>query len=228
MDVFWYDDLNVLFDRDSMIEFFPTKNQTLNRKLNALMRMSIYISILLSVYHKDYKYLSLALGVGLLTVYIYKRAAIKPQQDSPPEFVETFEDAEKCTKPTLDNPFMNPTMKDYMNIVDNKIVDRPPACDIKNDTIKKEIESMFEHNLYRDVDDVFGKFNSQRQFYTMPSTTIPNKQDEFAKWLYLSKATCKENNDNCLKFEDVRAKSNQSLVYDPNQNPVTSRALQAQ
>ena len=34
------------------------------------------------------------------------------------------------------------------------------------------------------LSDVFGKRNSQRQFYTMPNTEVPNSQDEFAKWLY--------------------------------------------
>ena len=28
-------------------------------------------------------------------------------------------------------------------------------------------------NLYRDVGDLYGRNNSQREFYTMPSTTFP-------------------------------------------------------
>ena len=55
----------------------------------------------------------------------------------------------------------------------------------------------------QDVDDLFGRYNSQRQFYTMPSTTVPNDQKSFAEWLYKTPETCKENSL-CLKYEDNR------------------------
>ena len=45
-----------------------------------------------------------------------------------------------------------------------------------------------------DVNDVFAKHNSQRQFYTMPVTDICNDQTNFAKWLYLTPPSCKEGN----------------------------------
>ena len=118
---------------------------------------------------------------------------------------------------------MNATMKDFLNVdpVTNRIVDRPEACDTNDVEIKKQIDSSFNNNLYKDVNDVFGKMNSQRQFYTMPSTTIPNAQDDFAKWLYLNPKTCKEDQDYCLKYEDVRAK--RPVMYNPNQNPVDTK-----
>ena len=49
-------------------------------------------------------------------------------------------------------------------------------------------------SLFRDVNDLFGKNNSQRQFYTVPGNSIPNDQDTFAKWLYATPKTCKEGN----------------------------------
>jgi hypothetical protein len=53
----------------------------------------------------------------------------------------------------------------------------------------------------------------------MPWTTIPNDpQGEFAKWLYASKTTCKENADYCNPYEDLRAK--RSPLVDPNVNPL--------
>lgn len=113
-----------------------------------------------------------------------------------------------CTEPTIDNPFMNMTMKDYLN-TDNKgdIIIRPEACSTYDSNIKKEIDNKFKNNLYKNVNDVFGKFNSQRQYYTMPSTDIiPDINGEFKNWLYKSPKTCKENQDYCLKYEDVRAK----------------------
>jgi len=40
----------------------------------------------------------------------------------------------------------------------------------------------------------------------MPSTTVVNDQEGFAKWLYNSPQTCKENSEYCLRYEDIRAK----------------------
>ena len=61
--------------------------------------------------------------------------------------------------------------------------------------LKKDIEQNFNHNLYRDVSDLYGKSNSQRQYYTTPNTQIPNDQTSFAKWCYGTPATCKEGNN---------------------------------
>jgi hypothetical protein len=130
--------------------------------------------------------------------------------------MEGLENTNKtCTKPTIDNPFMNVTMKDYLNI-DEK--GRPEACDTSDPIVKQSMDEFFNNNLFKDVNDVFGKMNSQRQFYTMPSTTIPNAQDEFARWLYLNPKTCKEDQEFCLRYEDVRGK--RPVFVDATQNPV--------
>lgn len=212
-DPFWYDDISIIWKRERLNEFFPSTSHTLEERFNAILRLSLYISIILYVYHNNYKYFYIALGVALFSFYIYKN---KPDQQVK---IEEFE-GKKCVKPTLDNPFMNVTMKDYMNIKDFSIVERDPACDISDPEIKKEIEANFNNNLYRDIDDVFGKMNSQRQFYTMPSTTIPNDRESFQRWLYLSPKTCKQDQESCLRYEDLRAK--RPVFMDPQNNPVNN------
>ena len=103
------------------------------------------------------------------------------------ELKENFDNKKviSCQQPNINNPFMNilPT--------DNR--DRLSACTYDKKT-KDEINDAFNTNLYLDLNDIYGKNNSQRQFYTMPSTTIPNKQDSFAKWLYNTPSICKEGN----------------------------------
>jgi hypothetical protein len=92
-----------------------------------------------------------------------------------------------------------------MNVLMSEWTDnpnRPPACGYSG--IKDEIEENFSFNLYRDIDDLFDKNNSQRQFYTTPITTIPNDQGSFARWLYEVPSTCKEDQENCLRYEDLR------------------------
>ena len=66
-----------------------------------------------------------------------------------------------------------------------------------NENIQKDIEDKFGYNLYRDVGDLYGKSNSQREYYTMPSTTVPNNQTSFAKWCYSVGPTCKEKSIYC-------------------------------
>ena len=99
-------------------------------------------------------------------------------------------------KPTVENPFMNINL-----ITDNKEKENAPPS-WNNDNIQKDIEDKFGYNLYRDVGDLYGKSNSQRQYYTVPSTTIPNNQTSFAKWCYSVGPTCKEKSIYCAPEMD--------------------------
>jgi hypothetical protein len=102
-----------------------------------------------------------------------------------------------CRKPTADNPWANIVFSDYL---DGGNLAEP--CNVDQDEIKQEMQSLYNSTIYRNVSDVFERENSQRIFYTVPITTIPNKQTEFANWLYRSGPTCKENSNNCTYFEE--------------------------
>jgi hypothetical protein len=262
-DAIWVNDFNILFRKDRIMEFFPTKDQTHNERVNAIVRLSLYISALLAIYHSNGKYFAIFGFFLVFTSVIYKnhpelnieiqqkdlqketetkaRKKLIDERTNPKlnnftsalgiEEIEKLENEvrpdavsndEKCTKPTLDNPFMNATMKDYMNLDENgKIVDRPPACDPNDPEIKRMMDQSFGNNLYKNVSDVFGKMNSQRNFYTMPGTTVPNNADSFARWLYLSPKTCKEDQNNCVPYEDLR--TNRFIMPNQERNPVSSK-----
>ena len=83
-----------------------------------------------------------------------------------------------------------------MNVLPTDDTNRQKACNIKNKKINKLINKKFKSNIFNDIEDVYDRKNSQRQFYTMPSTTIPNDQDTYQKWLYKTPKTCKEGNGN--------------------------------
>lgn len=243
-DKFWYHDMSIIIQSNRLTEFFPTNDQTLEERFNALVRLSLYSSVILYYYHRNYRYFSIFIGTLLLTYYVYTNNPEKRLKDVDVEVVNSKQQDQKqkdtgkrveslenletpvCTRPTLDNPFMNVTMKDYLNVDEKtqQMVDRPAACDTADENVKRSMDEMFNHNLFKDVNDVFGKMNSQRQFYTMPSTTIPNAQDDFAKWLYANPKTCKEDQEFCLRYEDVRAK--RPVFVDPTQNPVNTKREQ--
>jgi hypothetical protein len=93
---------------------------------------------------------------------------------------------DSCYRPTADNPFMNNLLTDDP--------DRPEACRLATD----EADAKWRQGLYQDFDKIYSNHSSERQFYTTPNTTNPNKQKEFAQWLYGNpNQTCKEEGLRC-------------------------------
>lgn len=72
---------------------------------------------------------------------------------------------------------------------------RPEAPDITSTSAKIAMDDFFRVQWYSDPTDVFGKSQSQREFVSQPSTTIPNDQGSYQDWLYkIPGKTCKEGN----------------------------------
>jgi len=86
----------------------------------------------------------------------------------------------------------------FDNVLVNEIQYSPTrgaAANITTTKAKIAMDDFFRVQWYSDPTDVFGKSQSQREFITMPSTTIPNDQDSYQKWLYkIPGKTCKEGN----------------------------------
>lgn len=216
-DPFWTQDPGILFERSRLIEFVPTFDMTVNERLNALTRLSIYTGLLLLAYlGKAWTLYIPVIGMGF-ALFLYKAREVRmpqkpgrfvpdetPKLDDPNPFIPSKQP--ECIPPTLNNPFMNILPNEY---IDNPT--RPPACEYAE--VQKDVENNFHYNLYQDVDEaLWNKNNSQREFYTMPWTTIPNKQGEFANWLYKTGLTCKQNGEACLRYEDLR--SNRGVIGD--------------
>jgi hypothetical protein len=83
------------------------------------------------------------------------------------------------TLPTAANPFMNVLIPE---IKDNPT--RPEAAEVDDPTVKQQLDDLFRVNFYNDPTDVFGRNQSQRQFITMPSTSVPNDRESLQNWLY--------------------------------------------
>jgi len=222
-DKFWYNQPSILWDMNRFIEFFPNPGLSLSEKLNALVRLSFYISLLLMIFFGNYLYIYIFIVILVFTYLIYKNYTPKKMEElqdyksllnseyndtthldkieqsvleNNSEIETSLNDyvltSKKKTNPTINNPFMN-----INQITDNR---KKSAGDKYYDKpeVAAKVEKDFEFNLYRDVSDLYNKRNSQRQYYTMPSTTIPNEQTSFAKWLYLSPPTCKEDSIRCV------------------------------
>lgn len=207
---FWYSQPEILYDRNYIFEFFPSKEQDLPRKLNSLLRFSIYYAIIMYSYNKNTNIFAIPIITCLLTIMIWrKNTPIQVDQfmtnlrndvdmngdmnkgmNSIPELVTLKEMDIGCTLPNKDNPFMNTP---FFDVAADK--ELPKACNsYDNKGIQRKIEKEFDKGLYRNYTDIFGKENSQRQFFTVPGRQGIPDQSSFAHWLYRTPDTCKEGN----------------------------------
>jgi len=187
IESFWLEDPIFFFlDTENYSKIIPDKTMTLSEQLNALFRFSIIFSLIILVIKHDLHSLLFALFGAIFTILIFKYAEKENKNKKGIlEKMNIHEDkyAGNCTLPTKNNPFMNvlPTdIKDFPN--------RPPACNISNKNVRRKMNDAFSESVYKDVDDIYGRNTSHRQFYTMPSTTIPNDQKKFAEFLYVQNA----------------------------------------
>jgi hypothetical protein len=198
MEKIWFNDVSGFITPQNWYIFFPSVDMTLSEQLNSLMRLSIIFAVVIFIFKKDANILFVPIFMGLFTFLMYTVDSKNKQSDKmlldKLGMMEEYTSKELCVKPSKNNPFMNVLASDYG---DNPT--RPRACRIVG-RVKKDIKKNFDVNLYRDVDDVFHKKASDRQFYTTPSTTIPNDSVGYANWLYGGDKSCKEGNGpKCLK-----------------------------
>lgn len=189
-DEFWLNDFTIIFNKNRLTEFFPSYSMSENEKLNALLRFSFYVTALLILYKKNYNLLVIPLVVGLITLYIYKFNTIQTKEEK-----FTNPEDSKCLKPTEENPFMNTLLTDV-----GVYKEREQAC--LNEEVEDDVETKFNKGLFKDVNDLYSKNNSQRQFHTMPNTNEYGVKAgdtvKFANWLYnLGDASCKEDTSKC-------------------------------
>lgn len=185
MDNFWLSDYKILFKNSG---FFPNKDMTRYQILNSFVRYSIILILLFFLIKSNFNwyYFPLSIIIGTTLLYLIESLTKKTQNEI----------IYKCKTPNINNPFMNVLATQEKNEL--------PACKKSDLNIKNMTDNFYKFNLYQNSDDLFNKKHLDRQFYTMPSTTIPNNQHEFSNWLYKIPENCKNDNKNCLEYQDIR------------------------
>ena len=195
MEKIWYRDPLNLINSNNYDKFFPNISMTFAEQLNALVRLSIYFAVVVFVFRHNANIFLAPIFVCVFTYFLYMVDEQNKQKDKFQMMEKNRrinkKDGSICVAPSKHNPFMNVLMSEYA-----EDPERPKACDITDRDVSKVSKDHFESNLYRDVDDIFHKKASDRQFYTTASTTIPNDAVAFAKWCYGGGPTCKEGNGN--------------------------------
>jgi hypothetical protein len=168
----WIDDpVAVLFGPD-LLKIWPFETESYVDKVNAFTRFVLYYGALLSAMRNQREPLLVALACIVGVVFLVKLRTPKnpnaPTRNNPPPPV-----ADYCPAVTTNNPLANPVFGES-TVVDtcNLNHDDPPTA--------REVQRSFENGLPMNEWDVYGKNNSQRQYFTM----APNDQTAFANWLY--------------------------------------------
>lgn len=217
-DKFWLTDPMVLFRGNNYYKFLPTSSMNKTEILNALTRFFLYLTILYIIFAADIEYIYIPIIAIVIIIMLYYIQQSDPKNNNEENFSSNndnnnlensldnnnfndnkFDNNSVCQMPSKNNPFMNLTLADLMDRPN-----RPPACNSLNEIVNDQMIGYLNENVFKDVNDVFDRGFAQRQFYTMPVTTVVNDQTKFAKWLYRLPETCKENQENCLKYEDIR------------------------
>jgi len=182
----WYNNPSILLQ--NMDQFFPNKNLTRVEKINALARFAIYYFILLLIVNDDMKWLSIAVIILLISLYL----GVSENFSS----LDGDVDGRKCQEPTKQNPFMNYTVGDLITSSN-----RPPAC--RYDDVKEDMRKDFRSKLHSDPNDMWGQYISDRNFYTMPNTSIVNDQTGLGQACLGISGQCKTYGENCIKTNDI-------------------------
>jgi hypothetical protein len=224
---FWLNNPMVLFDKYNIHELWPTEHMDIEKKLNAISRLIIILTILGFLVTRSIKFIitgviTLGIIVALYHIQTSKKKKTKITKDIAKTIKEGFTNGvlykikkDDYTNPTKNNPAMNVLLTDIKYNPTRK-----PAAPAFNPEVEKEMntktrdmvleknkENLLDSRLFRDLGDNFDFDQSMRSFYATANTSIPNDQTAFADFLYGDMISCKEGNAFACSRENPRWQS---------------------
>jgi hypothetical protein len=204
-NVFWSQDPNVLLT--DPLYFFPSRDLSLEQQLNAVSRIIIILGVGGYLYSRNTRNLLIA-SVLLFSIYVFY--IFKGKDKKKVSFYEPFESpgSKVCEKnvkfqpPSAKNPMGNVTQED---IEEATLVEKLPAVPSaeNGDSINRATQEAITglnpshrgivNKLHSTLGDQLVFESSMRNFYSMPSTTIPNDRKGFTDFCYgLDSGTTKD------------------------------------
>jgi hypothetical protein len=197
----WFDNPRELVENDQLLNFWPIKEQGPAERVNAATRFILYSTLITYAFRRDERVFILTSMVMIGLWVLYNNGAIKGSslvQASP----GSSEPPSGCRRPTADNPMANVTIADYGK------PSPAPACFYP--TVRKEVMDNLDNTIPFDA----GRSRSalpehqrnaaSRQFVTMPVSTVPGAQTEFAEWCYGKKFSPLCRSDQSVCSPDTR------------------------
>ena len=182
---FWLDDPTVLLNTKYITELWPYSYMSINEKLNATTRFIILATLLGYMCLNRYIILILGLIIIGIIVFLYQ---IQPEKEN----MSNYYNLEKQQNIESNNPMGNVLMTDYtynpyktaVNPEYNPVVESSINSAAKDFVLQENKDNADVPNMFSYLGDQLVFEQSMRPFYTNPSTTIPNSQDDFLKFCY--------------------------------------------
>ena len=128
---FWFKDISILYNKNYLLEIIPKKEYDFSRKLNAVVRFSIYYSILLYIFKRDTNILCFPFITIVITVFLHRTNRDETNDDAMKGLMSSksntsMEDIDMMImdinkdvfrEPDNDNPMMN---QNYFDLYENK------------------------------------------------------------------------------------------------------------
>ena len=207
---FWFNDPIILFNKESILEIWPTQQMTFESKLNAISRLVIFMSLLGFIFTRN---LNLII-IGIVTLAIIF-TLYKLRKQSIVKFKEEFSvnpsiqpsASRMTTNPvtlesilrtefhptTKKNPFGNVLLTDIADNPNRKAAApsfNPDVYDDITSSVKKQTQMLnpdiinTNKQLYGDLYDSYTLDNSMMRFYSTANSRIENDQGAYAMYLF--------------------------------------------
>ena len=163
-----------IFRTSELLNFWPTASQTARERVASTTRFILYATCIIYIINRDVRVFALGILALAILYYLMTMNMISDGKLRP-----TYTDGRvpgplrgEVTMPTLNNSMGNVLLSDYVDSPD-----RPAAAWYPS--VRSEVQTTWSqiHPFERQRD-------AERNFYTMPSTTIPNDQAAFAYGAY--------------------------------------------
>jgi hypothetical protein len=220
--IFWSNDPTILFNKESMLQLWPTQKMTFESKLNAISRLIIVISILGFVFTRNFNLLIIGIITLAIIFTLYRLrkqklvSSLKKEGFSLNSLKNSSSDKVTTNPITMEsllrsnfhpttkkNPFGNVLLTD-INDTPNRLAAAPSFNpdvyeDITNAT-KKQTQMLnpgiinTNKQLFGDLYENYQLDNSMMRFYSTANSRIASDQGAFGSWLYGNMPSGKESN----------------------------------
>lgn len=220
--IFWSNDPTILFNKESMLQLWPTQKMTFESKLNAISRLIIVISILGFVFTRNFNLLIIGIITLAIIFTLYRLrkqklvSSLKKEGFSLNSLKNSSSDKATTNPITMEsllrsnfhpttkkNPFGNVLLTD-INDTPNRLAAAPSFNpdvyeDITNAT-KKQTQMLnpdiinTNKQLFGDLYENYQLDNSMMRFYSTANSRIASDQGAFGSWLYGNMPSGKESN----------------------------------
>jgi hypothetical protein len=199
MTQFWINDPTILLNKYNLM-FWPTESMSMNDKLNAITRLVVLLCVTGFIATQNLNFIWISV-LTLVCIVAYYKLNSQPKENF------TKQDFVQHTTPTESNPLMNVLLPEINGNSKRKSALKsylPETEKIINDKVKEQVSKRLDARIFKGLNNEVNLEYSMRNFYTNPSTTIPNDQEGFSQFLYGDMISAKEGNPIALLRQQPR------------------------